>query len=1066
MKNKIILLFLLIVAINANAQLYKETLAQVPKEIQDPTIFGINKLAPRTAIWPSPTAVDASKSSYDNAVWAKSLNGNWLFNWSKDPQSRPSDFYKKEFTKQDWKTIKVPGTIEMQGWGVPLYSNYDYPFKVNPPFVMDEPQTDFTTYHQRNPVGSYYRTFSVPKEWKDQEIILHFGGISSAAFIWINGKKVGYTQDSRSPAEFNITPYLNKTENTLAVEVYKYCDGSYLEDQDFWRLSGIFRDVFLAAVPKTTIWDVYAEPQLNLATKTGKVAVHLSTANFSNTIQKDRKVAVTILSSDKKNMLKKVFPLTEIHTGFGSYIDLPEITIGEVKLWFGDNPVQYFAQIELLNNNVTEEAFELPIAFRKIEVIGKQILLNGMPLKIHGVNRHEFSPETGYTVSKEQMEKEIILMKQANIDFVRTSHYPNDPRWYELCNRYGMMLMDETNLESHGLSYHAKVLPADKPEWLDASIDRAYRMVIRDRQNPSVIMWSLGNEAGYGNTFAEMRKKVLATDPEKRLIHYADMNAVADFDSQTYPTIEWLKLHLEGKAKRVGEHGELSNAEMNGKFASPRPFVMNEYCHTMGNSLGNFQDYWDLIYANEMLAGGFTWEWIDQTPYKTLPNKHKVFAYGGDFGDKPNNATFCVKGLINANLKPYPHYYEVKKVHQPIYIKLKDFVTNTFEISNHALSKNTADYALNYDIIENGIKTQHHNLPDLNIAPKTKAQLILNPLKFDKNKEVFVTISFSEKQKTLWSEKGDVVAWEQFKINDGIHPKVTSTNTTALELKETNTAFIITGKTFDAQIDKNSGLLSNLNYNGKKVITTPVSFNFWRALTENDRGWKVDKKLGIWKNEGKNYTLKNIKIDSTKTTLSFTSEYIFNETKNICTVKQTLDTDGKITFDYAITIPDTNPNIPRIGLQFEVEKSLEKIQWYGRGEHENYLDRKTSAPVGIFSSNLSAWQTDYVKPQENGNRSDIRWITFQGNNTGLQFSASEKNYFGVTVSPYSQEQIETTSHYYKLKNENKIIINIDAAQMGVGGDNSWGLPVLKQYQLKPNTYHYSFSINPLQSKIN
>ena len=756
MKRFLILLIISIIQI-------LNVLAQVPSEIQDPYTIGINKLPARTYLWPAENVEEAKKSTYEMNSWVKSLNGQWQFQWSPDPQSRSVDFYKADYESKNWKNIPVPSTIERQGYGVPLYVNVAYPFKVNPPRVMDEPDSAYTNFKSRNPVGSYLKYFFIPKNWNNKQVIIHFAGISSAAFVWVNGQKVGYTQGSRLPAEFDITSYIKKGENRLAVEVYKYCDGSYLEDQDFWRLSGIFRDVFIRAIPKISLWDVYAQPSVNLQTKQGKISVHYTSANFTDAVGKDYRISVSVLSPLNKPVANKSFKIKDIKHGFNDELILPEIAIENSQLWWNEKPLQYTVQVVLKNKNKVVEAYQLPVGFRKIEVDGEKILFNGMLLKIRGVNRHEFSPEQGYVVPKEQMIAELKLMKKANINFVRTSHYPNDPRWYELCNKYGMMIMDEANVESHGLSYHKKVLPGDKPEWMYGTVDRMKRMVIRDRQNPCVVMWSLDNEAGYGKAFMEMRKTALNHDPEKRLIHYADMNLAADFDSQTYPTIEWLYQHLHHNAIRSGEHGELAINEQHGKYPSGKPFVMNEYAHAMGNSLGDFKDYWDFIYAHDLFAGGFVWDWIDQALYKDPKNPNSGFVYGGDFGDFPNNNNFCINGLIGADLKPHPHYQELKKIYQPIYFKLVNQKPFAVKIVNHNLAINANQYVFSYQIIENGIVTQNKVLSAMNCNPADSTVINLKDLKFNNEKETFIAFSASLKDSCLWADKSYVVAWEQFK---------------------------------------------------------------------------------------------------------------------------------------------------------------------------------------------------------------------------------------------------------------------------------------------------------------
>ncbi|MCG8306252.1 MAG: DUF4981 domain-containing protein [Cytophagales bacterium] len=1043
--------------------------SQIPSEIQNPEIFGINKLPPRTSVWPAPSVESAQASNYDHSEWVKSLNGKWEFHWSPDPESRPVEFYKPGFDRSGWEQIPVPSTMERQGYGVPLYVNIKYPFKTNPPFVMDEPEKSFTAFGQRNPVGSYTRSFEVPTEWSDKRIIVHFAGISSAAFVWLNGKKIGYSQGSRLPAEFDITNHVEPGENLLAVEVYKYCDGSYLEDQDYWRLSGIYRDVFIRAVPYVSLWDVYAEPEVDLNGNEGSITLHCTISNFSKKTSSKHSVLVEVLSPEGESLASKE---TDIHAKINKKarlnIALPALKIGRVQLWYHDQPVQYTALITHKVKDKIIDCYSLPIAFRKIEVDGKLILFNGKPLKIRGVNRHEFSPDQGYVVSEEQMTEEIKLMKQGNINFVRTAHYPNDPRWYYLCNEFGMMVMDEANLETHELSYHKRVLPGDKPEWKAACVDRMERMVIRDRQHPSVVFWSFGNEAGFGSTYVDMRNATLAQDPEKRLIQYADMNLVGDVDSQTYPPISWMQKHLEGKAARKGERGEKSHEHQHGKYPSGRPFIMNEYSHAMGNSLGNFQDYWDFIYKHDLFAGGFIWDWIDQSLWKDPASADKVFVYGGDFGDQPNDGNFCVNGIIGADLKPHPHYYEMQKVYQPVYFKLINKNPLMIEVENHQISTNTDIYQLSYQLMENGRKTVKKILPSVSVDPLSRKQFTVGDLKFDDQTEVFVTVELSLLEDTKWAKRGHIVAWEQFQLNEPAQAEtILSSSYNKLVIDDLPEEFEIRGKDFMVRLNKEDGLISELSYQDKIVISGGMKFNFWRALTDNDEGWKVDKKLGLWKNEGLNFEVEDIEVNNpNENVLNIFCKYRFKSTNTIANINYLITASGEIEVKAEFAVPKTAPNLPRIGFQFAIGNDFRNISWYGRGPHENYLDRKTSAAFGTYRSTVEDWITPYVRPQENGNRCDVRWINFQDKHgNGIRFSADAKSPLSVSAWPYSQEKLEKTDHDFELVKDNKITVNIDHKQMGVGGDNSWGLPVMKKYQIKPGIHTYTFTIQRSDNKM-
>lgn len=1031
--------------------------AQVPPEIENSEIFGINKLPPRTselALTPKEAEISNLKTPAENIV---SLNGTWVFNWVSRPEQRPLEFYKPDFDRSGWSTIQVPSTQERNGFGTAHYTNIKYPFKVDPPRVMGEPDSTYTTFSERNPVGSYCRKFTIPHSWKNKQIIIHFGGIYSAAFVWINGQKVGYTQGSRLPAEFDITAFINEGENLLAVEVYKYCDGSYLEDQDFWRLSGIYREVFLQALPKVTLWDIYAQPVVDLEKNSGTVNLFASPVNFATGTAQLQLDAV--LYSPENQIISEIknIDIENIEKGINAERLAKSITINNPELWFPDNPQQYNLEVSIKNEQQIVEVFRLPLAFRKVEVSGNKILLNGQKLKIKGVNRHEFSPETGYVVSTQQMEKEIILMKQGNVNFVRTSHYPNRPEWYRLCNKYGLMVLDETNMETHELSYHKRVLPGDKPEWEAASVDRAHRMVIRDRQQPCVVMWSLGNEAGFGNTFMEMYKHIKSIDPEKRIVHYADMNLAADIDSQTYPPISWLKQHLQGKAKRKGERGEVTFENQHGKYPSGRPFVMNEYSHAMGNSLGNFFDYWELINNNDLLAGGFIWDWIDQALYRDKNKPSEGFVYGGDFGDQPNDGNFCINGIIGADLTPHPHYYEMKKVYQSIWMKQLSKNPFTIEITNYSNLVNTAAFDFSYQLEENGKVVKTKQLKSCEIEPLASKTIVFDEIKPDNKKETFVTFFFKLKEDKLWAKKGYTLAWEQFKVSEKpVQFFVKKNSKQGLKSTHSNENIEVSNDRLKIYFDKSSGLLKHLAFDGDEIIKSPLTFNFWRAETDNDGGWKVPKKLGVWKTEEQHYKLLDFETRNTSEQKIVKAKYTFEQTKTEAEVEYTIFPSGQIKVQVLMEIPKGNPNIPRIGLRCEIPDDFTKIVWFGRGPHENYIDRKTSAAVGKYENTIDNWVTPYVFPQENGNRTEIRWIKLSGLNHGLKIYSDVSHLCSVNVSPYSREMLEKSTHDWELKNAENTELVIDYAQMGVGGDNSWGLPVMEKYQIKPGKYEYSF----------
>jgi len=1123
---------------------------------ENPLVFGVNKLPPRSAAWPCPDAVSARESSYDQfGPWVRSLDGVWEFHWSPDPTNRPADFFQPDFKPQGWGKIPVPSCWELRGFGVPIYINYIYPFKAlpppNPPLVMATPPTNYTSYLQRNPVGSYRTHFNLPNDWRGQRILLHFAGVSSAMFVWLNGVKIGFSENSRSPAEFDITDAVRPGDNLLAVEVYRFSAGSYLEDQDMWRLSGIFRDVFVYRTPAVDLWDVFVDAALDTQTGDGSVQLHYTLRNATATPVKDYGLRLTLFDAAGAMVTERALLETNLAAtipGFNPLAATATVLVSQPKPWSSEMPNLYRAVVELLDGDRVVEARGVDVGFRKFELSGQQFLVNGVPIKIKGVNRHEFDPATGYTLTQGRMEQDLRLLKQANINFVRTSHYPNDPRWYELCDRYGIYLLDEANLESHGLSYHKKVLPGDRDEWRPAAVDRAQRLVIRDRGQPCVAIWSLGNEAGYGNVFLSMRQAVLDADPQHRPIHYADMNLAADMDSQTYPTTDWLLQHVAGKAVRVGEHGEVAMLEQHGPYPSGKPFLMNEYVHAMGNSVGNLQDYWDVIEEYPMLIGGFIWEWVDQTPYKTGRDGNKFFAYGGDFGDQPNDGVFCGKGLVNAERVPRPHYWEVQKVYQ--YIKVRadlPSLTGTGEGADKnvrapaaaGLPSSTGAAEGGHDNIRNvagqekatptmllihngyaftkldafdadwvleadGVAVQQGKLPPLEVLPGADTELPMpwQPPIWRAGEQYFFTVRFHLRSATLWADAGHVVAWEQIpipapvflpsrerekaagasavalakvegrmRVEGGTPSDLASARPDDIEspssrdgarrsdvgLRRSGGDFIATAGKLRVRVDAQAGWLTSLQNDGRELLTAPARPNFWRVPTDNDNGWKVPKLMGAWKDATANARL--VSLHGTNAAGGALIEAAWQLPIGNTRVEASYFLRGDATLRLGLTLqPDaTAPEPPRVGWQWAVPGGMNQLRWFGRGPQENYWDRKTGAAVGLYQSTVEDWITHYIRPQENANRADVYWIDFaDAGRDGLRIEA-DGSPFGVSAWPYSVADLAAATHDHELPHQDFVTVNVDGWQMGVGGDNSWSLPVHKEYRLRAG-HSYSFAI--------
>lgn len=1041
-----------------------ETNADLP-EWENPLIFGINKLPPRNPAWPCPDAVSGWESSYDHSPWVQSLNGDWSFHWSANPGLCPREFFKPDFNDSKWKRIPVPSCWELQGYGVPLYVNYTYPFRVHVPYLLDTPMGNYTTYLERDPTGCYRKYFEVARNLKGGRTLLHFAGVDSAMFVWVNGHNAGFSEDSRVPAEFDITDLVQPGKNLLAVQVYKYSEGSYLEDQDMWRLAGIFRDVFLYHTPAVSAWDFYVEAKLDANCQNAAVSLHYTLRNMTAEPVRGLRLRLSLRSPD--GSLAGGGPLLDeavesVATGLNGERTTGVATVIAPQLWTSETPNLYSALIELVRDGKVIETRRTDLGFRRIEIRDKQFFVNGVSIKMKGVNRHEFDPEGGYHVATALMEQDLRLIKQANLNFVRTCHYTDDPRWYELCNRYGLFLMDENNLETHGISYHKRILPGDDPQWLPAVVDRMARTVIRDRGNPSVVMWSLGNEAGYGDDFMEMRKVARANDPELRPIHYADMNLAADVDSQTYPTTEWLRQEVQGKAVRKGEGGELGLVEQHGPYPTGKPFVANEYAHAQGNSLGNLQDYWDVYERYPMLLGGFIWEWVDQTPYKTNPDGKRSFAYGGDFGDMPNDGRFCVKGLVSADRVPHPQYWEAKKVFQYVKVTAEDAAAGRIRVRNKYFFTSLDAFDAGWVLEENGKSIGGGKLEGVAAKPGEEQSLSVpwGEPRWQAGAEYFLTVRFQLRTNTVWAEAGHVVAWDQIAIPAprADAPAVAGT----VKLSQRGGDWLASGKETAIRVDGHSGWLNSFAVGGKEYLVAPMRPNFWRVPTDNDLGWKVPEKMGVWKEAAAKAKLQSLKASATGEAATITAAFTLPVPSASGCLTYSLRGDGTLGVELNLELTNGLLELPRIGVQFAVPKSCAEIRWFGRGPQENYWDRKTGAAVGLYQARVTDWITHYVRPQENAERTDVRWVEF-GSTNGWGFRvAAGQPLLTVSAWPYAMKDLETTTHDHLLPIRDFVTVNLDGWQMGVGGDSSWGLPVHSEYRLLARGKHsFSFALSPL-----
>ncbi len=1005
-------------------------------------MIGQNKELPHCTLIPYADMNRAIAGGRDASKFYKSLNGKWKFNWVRKPADRPMDFYKPGYDVSTWKEITVPGNWQMQGYGMPIYLNRPYAFKMNPPYIQ----------HEYNPVGSYRIEFTIPKEWQNRQVFIHFDGVESAFYMWLNGQKVGYSQGSRTPAEFDITEYLRMGKNVLAVEVYRWSDGSYLECQDFWRLSGIFRNVYLFSTPSVHIRDFEVNCNLDDQYRDAHMNVTARVRNYSDVACMNIRVEVTLLNDENELVGSRVLMeggSAYIASGGESIIKLATNVSNPLK-WSAEKPNLYKVVLTLKDDdgNVMEiESTEF--GFRKVEIKGGQLLVNGVPILIKGVNRHEHDPLTGHYVTRESMIKDIKLMKQFNINTVRTSHYPDDPEWYELCDYYGLYLIDEANIESHGMGYKPENTFANKPEWKDAHLDRIIRMGERDKNHPSVIIWSMGNEAGDGTNFEAASEWIHRRDPS-RPVHYerAVRRLHTDIVCPMY-------MRIEGLIDYAREEQD-------------RPLIMCEYAHSMGNSTGNLQDYWDVIEKYDQLQGASIWDWVDQGLSRKTEGGVEYWGYGGDFGDDVNDGNFCINGIVFPDRTPQPGLWEVKKVYQYIKVKPIDLPKGKVEIVNKYDFTNLDEFDVSWKLREDDKVLQKGILPALPIAPK-QSKVITIPFKKSKlnpGAEYFIAISFTLKEDVSWTIKGHEVAWEQFNVPFKMpaKPKLKLEEFPELELTEKEKDIIVKGEEFSLVFDKKEGMITSIYYQGNEVMKSGPIPNFWRAPIDNDIGSGMPERQGIWRHAGSNRQIKEVKVERvTPGIISIKVNAFLPSVKSEYENIYTLYGSGDIVISNKFTSGDELPNLPRFGMKMSLLGEFNNISWYGRGPHENYWDRNTSAAVGVYEGTVEQQYVPYIFPQENGNKTDVRWVSLV-NKEGVGLLAIGMPVLSISAHHFTTEDLEEATHTYELKQRDDITLNLDYKQMGVGGDDSWGARPHPEYTLPAKSYSYKLRLRPFSRK--
>jgi beta-galactosidase len=1056
---------ILLVAIAAGQVLWAAPQETV-NDWENPKVFSINTELPHATFVPFPELSQALQLKAKNSPWYKSLNGPWKFNWVPKPADIPANFWLPDYDDSQWKEIEVPSNWEIQGYGIPIYVNSDYEFSPENPQPPNIPDDD-------NPVGSYRLFFTVPESWRGLDVFIHFGGVKSAFYLWINGQKVGYSEDSKTPAEFKITPYLKSGKNLVALQVYRWSDGSYLECQDMWRISGIERDVYLYAAPQVRIRDFFAHTPLDEEYKNGLLSLDVEVSSEPASGGKKQSLSAYTLRASlltdsgqplyQKDITFTLPPSGEKTVGFSQEIE-------GIKPWTAETPNLYRLTLELLDkNNRTVEALTTMVGFRSVVIKNGQLLINGQLVLFKGVNRHETDPWTGQVISEESMIRDIKLMKQHNINAVRTCHYPDDPRWYELCDYYGIYLIDEANIESHGMGYGEKSL-AKNPDWGPAHLDRMKRMLERDKNHPSVVIWSMGNEAGNGVNFEEGYRWLKQRDPS-RPIHYerAQLEWNTDIYCPMYARIE----HLEKYAK-----------------TNPaRPLILCEYAHSMGNSTGNLQDYWDVIEKYPVLQGGFIWDWVDQGFAKKNDSGELFWAYGGDYGPPgtPSDYNFCCNGLVAPDRTPHPALNEVKKVYQPARFELiepaeateaKIKITNKYDFVS--LDKDT--FSLYWELLANGQRVAEDTVPCPVIKPRSSAEIkaAIPPEIIKPGDEVFLRVELRAKKEMAQGliPAGHTLAAEQFKLAGGeasqpagFLASKAQTKLPKLNLKENKNnrnEVIISSQNFELIFNRVEGRLTSYKIQKMEFIKTGPLPNFWRAPTDNDFGNRMPERLKVWREASQKREVKVFNASKDKAgQVVVKVEFYLPAVEAVYAVTYTIARDGvvKIDNEFKPQNPEKLPEMPRVGLLLAMPEGFENIDYYGRGPHENYCDRQTSAFAGIYKTTLAEQVIPYVCAQEFGHRTETRWLVIS-NKEGLGLKFSGLPLFEFSAVPYTPEDLTQNwrgeKHFVDAPRRNNLCISIDLAQMGVGGDDSWGAKPHPQYLVKPQAYSWSFIIEPVK----
>lgn len=1017
-------------------------------EWENPSVLEFNKEKPHATFMLFENADDVVKDDYQRSPYFQSLNGEWKFSLVKKPSLRPLDFYKPDFDDASWKNLPVPSNWEMKGYDIPIYTNIQYPFPANPPYVNNE----------YNPVGSYRKTFTVPSDWDGREVFLHFGSISGYALVYINGEKAGMSKAAKSPAEFNITKYLKKGNNLLAVQVFRWHDGSYLEDQDFWRLSGIERDVYLFSLPKLSIWDFFLKPDLDARYRNGVFSGTVDIRNLGATSVSNATLKITILDNNGKQVLSqsKKFQVSSP----GNSIAIDGGSIKNVHKWSAETPYLYDCILSLSDDKGNSLGVTgSKIGFRKVEIKDSQLMVNGMPLIVHGTNRHEHDDVNGHVPTRELIVKDLQLMKQFNINAIRTSHYPNDPYLYKLCDKYGFYIVDEANIETHGMGSAPWISdttrhPAYLPLWAPAHMDRIHRLVERDKNHPCVIVWSMGNECGNGRVFHDAYKWIKQRDPS-RFVQFEQAGEDWDTDivCPMYPGMRYMKSYAES--------------------GKTRPFIMCEYSHAMGNSNGNFQEYWDIINSSKRMQGGFIWDWVDQGLKATDPYGRTYWGYGGDFGgyNLHHDENFCANGLVAADRTPHPGLYEVKKVYQDIVFTPKDISQGLISVKNLSHYTNLDQYNFKWQVYKNGqlVKEQFFHA-DVVPGQQKDIKLDIPSVSDEQGVEYMLNVYAYTNAATDLVPTGHEVAREQFVLRDGNYFDRSFDQGGTLEVTRDGNRLTFKSGTISGEFDTERGEWRRYGFENSWLVNRYPAPYFWRAPTDNDFGNGMPRNMGMWREVPSSRKVSKVTVgEKTKEGLPIRVDYILNGVDVPYTLEYLVQNDGAIRVTASIDMAGKElPELPRFGMQMELPSYLSSLHYYGRGPLENYSDRNTTSFIGDYTSSVAdqfVWS--YIRPQENGYKTDVRWLTLMNKegNVGLQIEGLQPICFSalnVSTEALDPGLTKKQQHTNDIVPQDVVYLHIDLKQRGVGGDNSWGARPHDPYRLLDKKYSYSYVIRPIK----